>query len=120
MSSLLREAAPITQERLQRLSMYESILSILIDELSYDLEHGGEVEPGILVAIKGETGNSVKIICSESNGHLMTIGQKPSLAIDRADDDFWPLNAKRRPASVRSDSGEVTAYRHLADVFSGS
>lgn len=61
-----RKASPITQERLQRLSVYESILNILIEELFYDLEHGGEVEPGKLIAINSHNPNAQHVLCSVS------------------------------------------------------
>ncbi len=76
MSHLLgRKVSPITQERLQRLSVYESILSILIDELFFDLENGGEVEPGILVAIDVHKPNAMHIVCSRSEGRLKKISR---------------------------------------------
>ena len=68
-----RKVSPITQERLQRLSVYESVLSILIDELFFDLENGGEVEQGILVAINMHNPNALNVICSRSEGRLKEI-----------------------------------------------
>ncbi len=71
-----REVSAITQDRLQRLSVYESILAILIDELFHDLEHGAEIEPGMLVAINMHTPNALHIVCSQSKGRLVEIGRQ--------------------------------------------
>jgi hypothetical protein len=81
-----RKASPITQDRLQRLSVYESILNILIDELFDDLAQGGEVEEGIFVPINMHLANAPHIICSRSESRLMT-GLKTPIGINPTGND---------------------------------
>ncbi len=85
-----RQASAITQERLQRLSVYESIMNILIDELSYDLVNGAEVEPGIFLAINMHLPNSVHVAGSGPESRLMTEALKTSIGIDPAGNDHGP------------------------------
>lgn len=68
-----RKVSPVTQERLQRLSVYESILSILFDELFYDLDHGAQIEPGILVAMKMHEPDASHILCTKSKGRFASM-----------------------------------------------
>jgi len=56
--------------------VYESILAILIDELFYDLEHGAEIEAGMLVAINMHIPNALHIVCSRSGGRLMEVSRE--------------------------------------------
>ena len=83
-----RQASAITQERLQRLWVYESIMNILIDELSYDLVNGAEVEPGIFETINMHLPNTVHVACSRPESRLMTETLKTSIGIDPAGNDF--------------------------------
>jgi len=48
----------------------------MIEELFYDLENGGEIEPGIMVAINMHKSDALNVICSRSEGRLVALGQE--------------------------------------------
>lgn len=53
----------------------------MIEEIFYDLEHGAEIEPGILVAINMHKPNALHVISSQPEGQLMEMGQRAPIGI---------------------------------------